>query len=55
MYPAELDIKDMADSNTFASYLDLPLSIKKDGQRYTSISHDFNVHITCVLSLSGNI
>ena len=55
MYPAELEIKDMADSNTFTSYLDFLLSIKKDGQHYTSISHYLIVHITIVLSLSSNI
>ena len=32
MYPADLQIKDMTESNTSASYLDLLLSIEIDGQ-----------------------
>ena len=49
MYPVELEIKDMTESNTSASYLDLLLSIGKDGQLHTSIDDkrdDFNFHIT---------
>ena len=37
MYPAELGIKDTTESTTSASYLDLLLSIWKDGQLHTSI------------------
>ena len=45
MYPAELEIKDTAESTTSASYLDLLLSIGRDGQLHTSIYEkrdDFN-------------
>ena len=37
MYPAELEIKDTTESTTSASYLDLLLSIGRDGQLHTSI------------------
>ena len=36
MYPAELEIKDTTESTTSASYLDLLLSIGRDGQLHTS-------------------
>ena len=56
MYPAELEIKDTTDSTT--SYLDLLLSIGRDGQLHTSIydkRDDFNVHITNFPFLRSNI
>ena len=37
MYPAELAIKDTIESTTSASYLDLLLSIGRDGKLHTSI------------------
>ena len=49
MYPVELEIKDTTESNTSASYLDLLLSIGRDGQLHTSIydkRDDFNFYIT---------
>ena len=49
MYPAELEIKTTTESTTSASYLDLLLSIGRDGQLHTSIydkRDDFNFHIT---------
>ena len=49
MYPPELTIKDTTESNTSASYLDLLLSIGRDGQLCTFLydkRDDFNVHIT---------
>ena len=49
MYPAEFEIKDTTESTTSASYLDLLLSIGRDGQLHTSIydkRDDFNFHIT---------
>ena len=52
----ELEIKDTTESNTSASYLDLLLSIGRDGQLHTSIydkRDDFN--ITNFLFLSSNI
>ena len=58
MYPAELEIKDTTESNTSASYLDLLLSIGRDGQLHTSIydkRDDFNFHITNFSFLSSNI
>ena len=58
MYPVELEIKDTTESNTSASYLDLPLSIGRDGQLHTFIydkRDDFNFHITNFPSLSSNI
>ena len=58
MYPAELEIKDTTESTTSASYLDLLLSIGRDGQLHTSIydkRDDFNFHITNFSFLSSNI
>ena len=58
MYPAELEIKDTTESTTSASYLDLLLSIGRDGQLHTSIydkRDDFNFHITNCPFLSSNI
>ena len=58
MYPAELEIKYTAESNTSASYLDLLLSIESDGQLRTSLydkRDDSNFHITNFLFLSSNI
>ena len=58
MYPVELEMKDTTESNTSASYLDLLLSIGRDGQLHTSIfdkREEFNFHITNVPFLSSNI
>ena len=58
MYPPELEIKDTTESNTSASYLDLLLSIGRDGQLRTSLydkRDDFNFHITNFPFLSTNI
>ena len=58
MYPLELEIKDTTESSTSASYLDLLLSIGRDGQLHTSIydkRDDFNFHITNSPFLSSNI
>ena len=58
MYPAELEIKDTTESTTSASYLDLLLSIGRDGQLHTSIydkGDDFNFQITNYPFLSSNI
>ena len=58
MYPAELEIKNTTESNTSASYLDLLLSIGRDGQLRTSLydkRDDFNFHITTIPFLSSNI
>ena len=58
MYPVELEIKDTTESNTTASYLDLLLSIGRDGQLHTSIydkRDDFNFHITNFPFLGSNI
>ena len=58
MYPVELEIKDTTESTTSASYLDLLLSIGRDGQLHTSIydkRDDFNFHITNFPFLSSNI
>ena len=58
MYPAEFEIKDTTESNTSVSYLDLLLSIWRDGQLRTSIydkRDDFNFHITNFHFLSSNI
>ena len=58
MYPLELEIKDMTESNTSASYLDLLLSIGRDGQLRTSLYDKrdyFNFHITNFSFLSSNI
>ena len=54
----ELEIKDTTESNTSASYLDLLLSIGRDGQLHTSLydkRDDFNFHITNFPFLSSNI
>ena len=58
MYPTELEIKDTTESTTSASYLDLLLSIERDGQLHTSIydkRDDFNFHITNFPFLSSKI
>ena len=60
MYPVELEIKDTteSESTTSAPYLDLLLSIGRDGQLQTSIydkQDDFNFHITNFPCLSSNI
>ena len=58
MYPAELEMKDTAESNNSASYLELLLSIGRDGQLCTSLydkRDDFNFHITNFPLLSSNI
>ena len=58
MYPAELEIKDTTESTTSASYLDLLLSIGRDGQLHTAIYDKrdyFNFHITNFTFLSSNI
>ena len=58
MYPPELEFKDTTESNTSASYLDLLLSIGRDGQLHTSLYDkrgDFNLHITNFPFLSSNI
>ena len=58
MYPVELEIKDTTERNISASYLDLLLSIGRDGQLHTSNYYkrdDFNFHITNFLFLSSNI
>ena len=58
MYPVELEIKDTKESNTSASYLDLLMSIGRDGQLHTSINDkrdDFKFHITNFPFLSSNI
>ena len=58
MYPVELEIKDTTESNTSASYLDVLLSIGRDGQLYTSIydkRDDYIFNITNFPFLSSNI
>ena len=58
MYPVEFEIKNTAESNTSASYLDLLLSIGRDGQLRTSLYETpdyFNFHITSFPFLSSNI
>ena len=50
--------RNKTESNTSASYLDLPLSIERDGQLHTSIydkRDDFNFHITNFPFLGSNI
>ena len=58
MYPSELEIKDTTESITFASYLDIRLSIGRDGQLHPLIYNkrdDFNFNITNFPFLSINI
>ena len=58
MYPAEVEIKDTTESTTSTSYLDLLLSIGRNGQLHTSIydnRNDLNFHITNFPFLSSNI
>ena len=58
LYPAELEIKDTTESTTFASYLDLLLSIRKDCQLHSSIydkGDDFNFDITNFPFMGSNI
>ena len=47
MYPPELNIKDTTESNTSASYLDLLLSIGRNGQLRTS----FTTYVTISISI----
>ena len=54
MYPVELDTRDTTESNTSASYLDLLLSIVRDGYFHTSINDkcdDFNFYIKLLTQL----
>ena len=49
MYPVELEIKDTTECINSAFYLDLLLSIGRDGQLHTSINDkqdNFNLHVT---------
>ena len=58
MFPTELEIKDTTESNTSASYLELLLSIGRDGQLRTFLydkRDDFNFHITNFPFLNSNI
>ena len=48
MYPVELEIKDTTESNTSASYLDLLLSIGRDGQ----LTLPFMTNVTISISTS---
>ena len=52
MYPAELEIKDTTESTTSVSYLDLLLSIGRDGHLHPSIydkRDDFKTFRSCVV------
>ena len=58
IYPAELEIKYTTESYISASYLDLLLSIERDGQLRSSLYEkrdDFNFPITNFPFLSSNI
>ena len=58
MYPPELEIKDTREGNTAPSYLELLLSIGRDGQFHTSFydkRDDFNFHITNFPFLGSSI
>ena len=58
MYPPELEIKDTTESNTSTSYLDLLLSIGREGQLSTSLYDKrdyFNFNITNFPFLSSSI
>ena len=58
MNPVELEIKDTKESITPVSYLDLLLSIVRDGKLHTSIydkRDDFNFDITNFPFLRSNI
>ena len=58
MYPAELEINDASESTAPVSYLNLLLSIGRDGQLHTSIydkQDDFNFYIKNFPFLSSNI
>ena len=58
MYPPELEIKDTAESNNTASYLNILLSIGRDGQLRTSLydkRDDFNFNIRNFQFLSSII
>ncbi|KAK3086807.1 hypothetical protein FSP39_023781 [Pinctada imbricata] len=58
IYPSELEVKETAETNNSASYLDIMLSSDKDGHMNTSLydkRDDFNFSITNFPSLSSNI
>ena len=46
MYPPELEIKDTTESNTSASYLDVLLSIDRDGQTSTTLTISISIFKT---------
>ena len=54
MYPDDLGIKDTTESNTSASYLDLLLSMGRDGRLHIFLD-DFSFHITNFQFLRSNI
>ena len=58
MYQTDLEIKDIAESNTCASYLDLLLLIERDGRFLTFLydqRDDFDFHIKNFPFLSNNV
>ena len=59
MYPAELEIKETTESNISSSYLDLLLSIDREGRSATHFPYgkldDFNFHIRHFPFLSSNL
>ena len=58
MYPVKLETKGTTKSNQYASYLDLLLSIGKDGQLHTSIydkRDNLSIQITNFPYLGSNI
>ena len=58
IYPVDIEIKDTSESITSAPYLDLQLSIWRDGQLHTSIydnRDDFNFNIKNFLFLNTNL
>ena len=58
MYPNELEMKDTTESNTSASYLDLLVSIGRDGKLPITLydkHDDFNLHIANFPFLIRNI
>ena len=58
MYAPMLEIENRTESNISASYLDLLLSITRDGQLHTSLydkRDNFHIHITIFPFLSSNI
>ena len=49
MYPAEIEIKDTRESKSNTSFIDLPLSMGRDGQLRTNFYGKFDYFKNCII------